>query len=295
MTTIPVLLTLPFLLFAQEEPAEKEKEAEKKAENDDIEKKDGEDPEAPKEKGISSDREKRILELFTASRRSFENGKLVLEYNFESENQDLTDDWSPPLAQTKNRVRWARAGEGLATSIDDGIVIADFGEWIHKAVFVADLRVDIEIASVAQPRQGTILAPVFYNEKKKRALGVTGGYQAVVLSGGKSAKPPHPKTEKLIPSNLRHRVGYKFDGKVIESYTGDRKTSDTSDNPRFTEGFDSGRVGLAWSGSVQCFIFSVRMEGRLDPDWVAAQLGEKPGKNEKPGKKGSAPPKSGKK
>jgi len=278
MKTITALLTLPFVLFAQEEPGEKK-----------TEKEDSREPKAEKESAPSSEREKRILELFTASRKSFESGKLVLEYNFESENQDLTADWSPPLAQTKNRIRWAGPGEGLAWTIEDGIVVADFGEWVHKAVFVADVRVTVDLASVSQPRQGTILAPMFYNEKKKRALGVTGGYQAVVLSGGKLAKPPHPKTERLIPSNLRHKVGYKFDGKAIESYNGDKKTSDTSENPRFTEGFDTGRVGLAWSGSVQCFIFSVRMEGRLDPDWVATKLGEKPGK------KGAASPKTGKK
>jgi hypothetical protein len=35
-------------------------------------------------------------------------------------------------------------------------------------------------------------------------------------------------------------------------------------------------VGLAWNGSIQSFIFAITMEGVLDPEWVAKQLGEPP-------------------
>ncbi len=52
--------------------------------------------------------------------------------------------------------------------------------------------------------------------------------------------------------------------------------NDTLKLPRFTEGIDRGRVGMAWGGSIQCFIFSVTIDGALDPEWVAKQLGEKP-------------------
>ena len=104
-----------------------------------------------------------------------------------------------------------------------------------------------------------------------------------------AGEPPEPvekgekedKNEKPIPLNQRHTVGYKLKGKVLESYLNNKKTSDTSTLPKFTDGFDTGQVGFSWSGSVQSFLFKVTMEGRLDPDWVAKQLGDKPEKAEK--------------
>jgi len=102
--------------------------------------------------------------------------------------------------------------------------------------------------------------------------------------GSVPPREPFPKNEKPIPLNQRHTVGYKLKGKVLESYLNNKKTSDTSTLPKFTDGFDTGQVGFSWSGSVQSFLFKVTMEGRLDPDWVAKQLGDKPEKAEK-GKK----------
>lgn len=233
-----------------------------------------------------SEREKRILELFQATTKQFDkDGRLLLTYNFESKSEELVEDWRPTLAETKMRVRWSRGIEGTITTVEDGILVGDFGHWLHKAVFLADLQVKVDHLSVAQFRPGTILAAVFHNDKKKRSLGVNAGYQAVCLSGWKHAKPPHPRDEKPVPTNVRQTIGYKYDGKVLESYLRDRKTSDTAAVPKFTDGFDSGRVGLAWSGSVQSFIFQVSISGRLDPDWVAEQFGEKGQKGEKPGKK----------
>jgi hypothetical protein len=61
---------------------------------------------------------------------------------------------------------------------------------------------------------------------------------------------------------------------VIECILNGSKLSDTAENVKFTEGFDRGRVGLAWSGSVQSFIHQVTIKGTLDPEWVQKALGE---------------------
>jgi hypothetical protein len=242
----------------------------------------GETPEKAEDARPSSEREKAVLALFTASSKKFtKDGKIVLEYDFESKAEELVEDWRPTLDQAKPRIRWARGLEGTYTTIEHGILVGDYGEWVHRAVFLPDLEVKVETLSVAQFRPGTILAVTYYNAKKKQALGVTGGFQAVCLSQRKHAKPPFPKTEKPIPINQRHTVGFKLNGKVLESYLNNKKTSDTSTVPKFADGFDTGQVGFSWSGSVQSFLFKVTMEGRLDPDWVAKQLGDKPEKAEK--------------
>ncbi|MGH9362529.1 MAG: hypothetical protein ACRD2T_11495, partial [Thermoanaerobaculia bacterium] len=161
----------------------------------------------------------------------------------------------------------------------------DHGQWLHQAVFLADVEVSVDLYSQAQPRPGTILGPVFYNEKKKRAIGASGGCQVVCIQGARPSpvRPPHPSKEQPIQRNLRHAIGYRYQGIVLESLKGGKATADTRSLPKFTDGFDTGRVGMAWNGSVQCFLYSIRIEGRLDPDWVAEKLKETGGPKRRPG------------
>ena len=239
------------------------------------------------------EREKRISGLFKASVVSFEKDRIILVYNFESKDQDLPEDWLPDLNPKNMRIRWARGIEGTITTVEDGMILGDFGEWYHKASFLGDIDVEVDLLPVSQYKQGNIMGPVFYNEKRKRAIGTNEGNQAVCLANRKHAKPPIPKTEKVVTANERHKIGFAFDGKKLECRYNGRKMTDTSSAPKFTEGFDTGRVGFNWNGSVQYFIFKVTMKGKLDPAWLAKQLGEGVEKKEKktdPGekKKGSS-------
>jgi len=220
------------------------------------------------------EREKRISGLFTATQVTFEKDKIVLVYNFESRNQDLTSDWLPALTPNSQRIRWPRAGEGTYVTIEDGIMIGDFGEWVHSATFLGDVEVEVELMPVSPHKAGNIMAAVFYNEKKKRAIGTNAGSQVVCLAARKFVKPPIPKTERVVSANERHKIGFVFDGKKLECRMNGRKQADTLAVPKFTEGFETGRVGLMWNGSVQYFIFNVKIHGKLDPAWVASKLGE---------------------
>ena len=223
-----------------------------------------------------NERDQRILDLFTASRKSFtKDGRLRLEYDFETKQQDLVEDWKPEMKPQVQRLRWSRGSEGTPSTVEDGIVIGDYGEWIHEAVFLADgLEVTVDQMNVSPFKSGSIQAVVLYNEKKKLSLGVNAGAQAVVLKGSKFAKPPIPRNERTVTSCQRFKAGLRMRGTTLECVYEGRKQSDTADNLKFTDGFDRGRVGLAWSGSIQCWIFNVTMEGRLDPEWTARALGE---------------------
>jgi hypothetical protein len=219
-----------------------------------------------------TEEQKRIVELFSATKESFKDGRLILEYNFESQQKDLADDWEPAIDKSRDRVRWARGIEGTPSTIEHGIIVSDQGQWMHKAEFLNDIEVKVDMMSVASYRSGTLLGPVFYNAKKKMAIGSCGGNQLVCLKGLSHAKAPHPREERPIQANSRQVIGYKYRGGVFESYFGTRKTADSTDLKKFTEGYDTGRPGLAWKGSVQCFVYKVTIEGKLDPAWVAKQL-----------------------
>ena len=223
-----------------------------------------------------TERESRILELFTATKKNFtKDGRIQLVYAFETRQQDLVADWSPALDAKNMRIRWSRPGEATYSTLDYGIMIGDYGEWMHDATFLADnLDVTVDQSNAAAFKPGTISAAVLFNEKKKLSLGVNAGAQAVVLKGFRLAKPPIPRAERSVLSNQRYKAGYRIKGSVIECILNGSKLSDTSENVKFTEGFDRGRVGLAWSGSVQSYIHQVIIKGNLDPEWVAKALGE---------------------
>jgi hypothetical protein len=223
-----------------------------------------------------SERDQRILDLFVASRKSFtKDGRLRLEYDFETKQQDLVEDWKPDLKPQVQRIRWSRGAEGTPSTVEDGIVIGDYGEWFHEAVFLTDgLEVTVDQMNLSPFKPGSIQAVVLYNEKKKMSLGVNAGAQAVVLKGWKHAKNPIPRNERPVTSCQRFKAGLRMKATTLECVLEGRKLSDTAQNVKFTDGFDRGRVGLAWSGSIQCWIFNVVMEGRLDPEWTAKALGE---------------------
>ena len=239
-----------------------------------------------------SDRETKILDLFNASRKEFLDGRIVLEYDFETREEALADDWVERLeASMKSRIHWATSGEldllseGSSSStstrsslrmLKEAIVLSDFGQWTHKAQFLSDVEVSVTLVSVAQPRAGTILGPSFYSSKKKTSLCASSGAQAVLLKGGKPSRTPIPKEEKLLPWRIKQTLSLRHYGKRIECFRNAKKSCDTSADPKFTEGMDVGHAALNWSGGVKCFVAGVDIIGRLDPDWVAEKLGEKP-------------------
>jgi len=280
---------LPISFLASADPDDPEEDTEKESEKPEVAK-------GPTE------REKKILELFNATSKEFDRGQILLSYNFESRKDDEVLDWSPLDTSLKSRIHWATTGEveflredeggGYYTSrspklADGGIVLCDFGEWRHKAVFLAELEVTADLMNVAPPRAGTMICSTFYSKKKKLSLGASGGAQIITVNGWKLSKPPHPKAEKVPVRRLRQAVGYKFNGRVFESYLNGKKAVDSSAVSKFTEGFDVGQVGMAWNGSVKVFVFGITIRGRLDPDWVSEQLGEKAEKA-KPAEKGKS-------
>ena len=156
-------------------------------------------------------------------------------------------------------------------------MIGDRGMWLHRAVFLPDVAVEMSCLSLAQPRAGTVMGPVFYSEKKKRAMGASAGGQLVCVQGARPAhaRAPHPAKDKPVAYDSRINLGMAFDGKVLSGFRESKKFADSKEAPRLCEGIDTGRAALAWNGSVQALLFSVRIEGKLDPDWIARELGEK--------------------
>src|ERR1041385_7111089 len=127
---------------AKEGPAEPREGGEEAGTEPTVEQ--GTAPEGGRETG-PTEQEVRVLDLFHASEKSFEDGKIVLTYDFESRDDGLLDDWSPRLAEARPRIHWSTSGESWVIEHEssygsvkedrgesEGLVLSDKGQWVHK-------------------------------------------------------------------------------------------------------------------------------------------------------------------
>src|SRR2546425_744731 len=76
---------------------------------------DGEDEEDQQPRKTApgpSEREQRILSLFSATSRRFEDGRIILVYDFLKQEDAVAADWAPAVDRTwKSRIHWTSQGE----------------------------------------------------------------------------------------------------------------------------------------------------------------------------------------
>ena len=82
----------------------------------------------------TADLQAKIERLFAASDVTFnDDGTVTLTYDFESKSDALLDDFSPPMAKFKGRLRWSRGDEGTFSTVENGLVMSMSGTWQHTA------------------------------------------------------------------------------------------------------------------------------------------------------------------
>ena len=79
----------------------------------------------------------------------------------------------------------------------------------------------------------------------------------------------------MLPYYQDQTISYQYQKHVFECYKNGKKTADSTEAPKLTKDIDTGRAGVVWNGTVQCLIYSITIEGKLDSDWIAKELGRK--------------------
>ena len=201
-----------------------------------------------------------------------DDGTITATYDFTTKEPGLTGAFSPPIEKTKQRIRWSRGYEGTFRTVEDGIVIADHGVWLHDAVW-QDVRMNVDYLCMAGMKKGDVLAAVFLPTKGKRLYGANLGQQCVKLKPNvKLAAKPIPSQYPTAGAENRFQFGLEMKDEVLRATRNGRTTADTEDKKKFVKKAKTGQVGLAWRGMINGFVFKIEMTGRLDDAWLKKQL-----------------------
>ncbi len=212
--------------------------------------------------------EEKLKSAFRATTVSVgEGGVATIVYDFESKNTDLTADWLPGIDQMERRVRWARGDEGTFRTVEHGIIIADHGIWMHKALW-KNLTMSVRYLSMSALQGGHLLVAGFAYNKEKSIAGGNFGHQCVRLNGERLADKPIPEAFPGSVAEKEYNFGMELKDGVLYATKDGKHTADTEEKPKFLKDLSPGRAALVWKGRVNGFVFKITLEGTLDPEWL---------------------------
>ncbi|MAJ29459.1 hypothetical protein CBD41_09295 [bacterium TMED181] len=223
---------------------------------------------------LSDQQQKQILELFAANEESITSaGVVTLEYHFEEDDPQNTDNFFPPVSSAPNaRLKWPDHHWGYGRSYHNGVVIADSGEWFHQAVWEPAVRMDVDFVSYTTgnaSRKDLVAATYAWSKKNRRRVGSNMGTQLVRLSGVRASA----RQGKSTPFVHEERSRFGFDLKSGTFTTRQMGSSrESSSSKKLLKDLTSGQVGLVWSGGVTGIVEKVRITGRLQLDWIRKHL-----------------------
>ena len=179
-------------------------------------------------------------------------------------DDDLVVDWTPKVQSVQAPIRWSGRFEEW---LYQGVMLADKGTWIHKALWADDLTMDVECRSHAQMGRGDYLVAAIFDAKGKRALGSNVGKQLVTLGGLRIAKVV-PRAFPVTPVEKRVSFGFAVKDGSFTARLRSRNTKLSGSHKKFK----AFRAGFRWKGRVQANIYTVILEGTLDEGWLLKKI-----------------------
>ncbi len=213
-----------------------------------------------------------ILSKFSASSGEVsEDGRVSLTYRFSTKDSSLLSDWSPDIAKTKRRIRWSQGLEGTWSTVEDGLIIADQGTFIHKATWDGDVEINVDFLSMSASGKQDLFAAIYLWKKGKKIVGSQYGEQCIQVTRNLKVKgrPIPAKALSRTSAEQRRTFGVRMRDGVVSSLRNGNVISSSQGNEKFAKGVEAGQVGLAWKGLINGFIFSIEIEGKLSPEFLA--------------------------
>ncbi|MEC9477526.1 MAG: hypothetical protein VX764_10850 [Planctomycetota bacterium] len=220
---------------------------------------------------LTEEEQERVLDLFQATDEIItSDGHLQLTYDFESEEKSLGDDFFPLPADRGQKVRWSRDWEGLCEGVSGGIIIADTGQWFHRAVWQPDVQMELTYVSFVGGRRGGMVAAVYaWSKKLRQRVGSNLGTQLLKITGTK-ATGGLGKAPDIVYED-HHKFGFELKDGNFRTLLNGRPKLET-DNKKVLKKLGPGQVGLVWRGTISGVVPELKIRGKIDLDWAADQI-----------------------
>ena len=235
----------------------------------------GQDEEANAEAPKVTYNEQAILDHFQASSGSVtEDGRVNLVYDFSTKDSNLLRDWSPDLSKTKRRIRWSQGHEGTWTTVEDGLIIADQGTFLHKAKWAGDAEIHVDYLSMSASGKKDVIATIYAWDRGKKIVGSHVGEQCIQLTRSIKVRGRPIPAEPLHQLSVedRRNFGMKMKSGVVSAMRNGSAVASSEEKPKFVKKPGPGQVGVAWNGRVNGFIFRIEISGVLSEDYLTKKI-----------------------
>ena len=219
--------------------------------------------------------EETIVDHFHATEGSVdEEGRVHLVYRFSTKDSTLLEDWTPELKDSKRRIRWSQGYEGTWTTVEHGLVIADEGIFLHKAQWQPDVEISVEYLSMASSGKKDVLAAIYAWDRGRKIVGGHYGTHCLRLDGKMRPRGRPIPARALSPQAVEDRrtFGLRIAEGIAHALNNGHVTATSEENEKFTKDIEPGMIGLGWKGRVNGFIFTIEIEGKLDPEYLEEHL-----------------------
>ena len=216
--------------------------------------------------------EEAILDHFAASSGEVgEDGRVTLTYLFSTKDSNLLADWSPDISKTKRRIRWSQGYEGTWTTVEDGLIIADQGTFIHKATWDGDVDLAVDYLSMSASGKKDVLAAIYTWDRGKKVVGSQYGDQCIQLTRNLTVRGRPIPAAPLSRSSAEDRrtFGVRMRDGVVSALRNGTVIASSQGEDKFAKNVGPGQVGLAWRGLINGFVFKIEVEGKLSKEYLA--------------------------
>jgi hypothetical protein len=251
--------------------------------------KDGKDAKASKEKGKESGKDsasapagdkkqepsvdeayvkEKLKDLLFPTQAEFlENGKTHLVFDLMAKKDEHRTIFTPRVGDDlKDTLRWSKRDEESVVGGEAGLRLSDHGFALLNCWFVDDLEAEITYLQHV-PHNDKLLAALVFSNDQGKGLGANYGSQCALFTQGRSAggqgKPEPVRFSSQAKIKLVVRDG-QFeawrDGKSKQTMKYSKKT------------YASGRIGIAWGGSVAGTVPRIEITGKLDYARMAKEM-----------------------
>ncbi|MBI4584675.1 MAG: hypothetical protein HY717_11730 [Planctomycetes bacterium] len=195
------------------------------------------------------------------------DGRVILTFDFRKKSEEQEKIFSCKFGHgIKDAFRWTFRDEEWVIGGDIGLRLSDRGMAMINAWFTDDVEAEMEFLQCVNHAARHTAALIYATEKGK-ALGSNYGGQCAIYLNGQAQKTAGQTIPVVF--NQIAKIKLAIQNELLEAHRQGKKKAEL----KFTrKGFEAGRIGILWGGSMAAIVPSLTITGKFDIKKMAAEM-----------------------